>query len=116
VVHLLPAGATRRDAVPGTLGFALPPEKGSFGTFAGVLYDRVERLRSASLSTWVVLGYAMAHELGHLLLGVGSHAPSGVMKSEWHQKELQMAAQGTLVFRNEECRQIQNNLRLRVAD
>src|SRR3954452_14048123 len=70
VLHVLPGG-TARDAQPdGALGFAVPPESGPFGSYAGVLYDRVERLSSMTISKSVVLGHVMAHELGHLLLGV----------------------------------------------
>ncbi len=116
VLHLLPAGTTRRDAQPGALGFALPPESGSFGSYAGVLYDRVEQLSSGVARKSVVLGHAMAHELGHLLLGVGGHAPDGIMKSEWHRKDLEKAAQGLLVFRDEERRQVQENILRRMAE
>jgi hypothetical protein len=63
-----------------------PPKSGS------------ERLSFGSAGKSVVLGDAMAHELGHLLLGVSSHAPRGVMKAEWHSEELEQAAQGTLIF------------------
>jgi hypothetical protein len=116
VLHLLPAGTTRRDMQPGALGFAVPPEPGSFGSYGGVMYDRVERLRSPIVSTSVVLGHAIAHELGHLLLGPDRHAAAGIMKSEWHRKELTRAAQGTLVFEGDERREIQRNVRRRVAE
>jgi hypothetical protein len=43
-----------------------PPKSGS------------ERLSFGSAGKSVVRGDAMAHELGHLLLGVSSHAPRGV--------------------------------------
>ena len=33
------------------------------------------------------LGHAMAHEVGHLLLGVHSHALSGLMTADWHALE-----------------------------
>jgi hypothetical protein len=31
-----------------------------------------------------ILGRVMAHEIGHLLLGTNSHAPTGLMKASWH--------------------------------
>ncbi len=40
----------------------------------------------------------MAHELGHLLLGVNSHAPTGLMHVPWYKKELDSIAQGSLLF------------------
>jgi hypothetical protein len=115
VLHLLPAGTTRRDARPGALGFAVPSESGGFGAYAGVLHDRVERLSSPVVGKSVVLGHAIAHELGHLLLGIGGHAPQGIMKSDWHRTELKKAAQGTLVFLEQERGQIQDNVRRRFS-
>ena len=115
-LNLLSAGVTRYSTQPGAMGFALLPKSGSFGSFAGVLYDRVEQLSFGIARKPVVLGHAMAHEIGHLLLGADGHAPSGIMKSEWHSKELQKAAQGLLVFRDEERRQVQENVQRRMAD
>ena len=33
------------------------------------------------------LGHAMAHEVGHLLLGAHSHAPAGLMTAHWYPLE-----------------------------
>jgi len=115
ILLLLGAGATRYGTEASALGFALPPEGDWFGSYAGVLYDRVERLTSLTLTTPVVLGHAIAHELGHLLLGVGRHAPTGIMKAAWHRKELEMAKRGTLVFRDQERREIRENARRRIG-
>ena len=35
----------------------------------------------------VLLGFVIAHELGHLILGPG-HAPDGVMQAAWGQKQI----------------------------
>jgi hypothetical protein len=114
VLDLLPAGTSRRGTSEGALGYAIPPKSSTFGSYAGVLFDRVERLSVRSVSKSVVLGHAMAHELGHLLLEPGWHAPSGIMMSEWHRKELHKAAQGNLVFRTADRRTIEENIRRRV--
>jgi hypothetical protein len=98
VLHLLPSGATRRAAPAGSLGFAVPPEPGQFGSFAGVFYDRVERLSSRGFNEPMILGHAMAHEIGHLLLGVEGHSDDGIMKAEWHRKELKQATNEALIF------------------
>lgn len=116
VLHLLAASATRRNAPSGALGFAVPPEPKTFGCYAGVLYDRVEHFHSDKTDKSVLLGDVMAHELGHLLLGVGGHSSSGIMKAEWQGKELQEAAQGTLIFREKERRRMQRNIQTRFAD
>jgi hypothetical protein len=98
VLHLLPATASRRAEPSGSLGFAVPPDAGQFGSFAGVFYDRVERLASRGFNEQVILGHAIAHEIGHLLLGPGGHTINGIMKAEWHRKELEQATNGTLGF------------------
>lgn len=45
-----------------------------------------------------LLGYVVAHELGHLLLGLGSHSTDGLMRGKWDFAALQQAARGTLIF------------------
>lgn len=114
VVQLLPAGATRREAPSGSLGFAVPPERGHFGSFAGVFCDHVERLSSDGFSEPVILGHAIAHEIGHLLLGIQGHSDSGIMKAEWHRQELERAVNGILVFDPAQRRRITQNLKARM--
>ena len=59
-----------------TVGFA---ESG--GLTATVLYNRIERLaRHHHKKPQIVLGYVMAHELGHLLLPPNSHSATGIMR------------------------------------
>jgi len=45
-----------------------------------------------------LLGYVIAHELGHLLLGENSHSPEGVMRAVWQFEDLWQAAMGRLLF------------------
>ena len=115
VLHLLPAGVTRRAAPSGALGFAVPAGPEEFGVFAGVFCDRVGRLSARGFREPVILGHAMAHELGHLLLGVGMHSHDGIMKAEWHRKELERAETGTLVFDSVQRTRISQNLSARVV-
>jgi hypothetical protein len=59
-----------------TVGFA---ESGSRA--ATVLYDRVMKFaRRYHIDRGVMLGYTIAHELGHLLLPAKSHSMKGVMR------------------------------------
>jgi hypothetical protein len=48
----------------------------------------------------VLLGFVMAHELGHLLLGPG-HTPDGVMQGKWGQKQWDALRQRWLRFTEE---------------
>jgi hypothetical protein len=98
------------------LAYAFPPDSGSFASNAGVLYDRVQQLDSGRASDTILLGHAIAHELGHLLLGHGRHSVTGIMKADWDSRDLEAAGQGRLAFHSEERRHIQANVQRRLAE
>ena len=69
------------------------------GGSAFVFYDRV--LRSAherQQDVAGVLAYAMAHEMGHLLLPTLAHASSGIMRGSWDGDDLRHIANGSMQF------------------
>jgi len=43
---------------------------------------------NAMVDPSIVLGRAVAHELGHLLMGTAEHSPQGLMRELWSQLEL----------------------------
>ena len=113
-----PPGAIILRIVPGTLefldnsalGYALMIGQGSI--YATVSYTRVKQCvnrqgRSAA-SLQQVLGSAMAHELGHILLGAGSHAPAGLMRANWDAEELNDISKGRLCFLRDQERRIRD--------
>lgn len=57
-----------------------------------------------------VLGHAIAHEIGHILLGSNSHGSRGLMKAKWGQEDIKRAGKGDLLFTPEQAQVIQNNL------
>ena len=69
-------------------------------TYATVFRERVlAALDPAGPCTEAaLLGHAIAHELGHLLLGTSSHTPAGLMAGRWHATDLDHAASGWLQF------------------
>ena len=87
-------GFVDRDA----LGFAIAVPGNA--TYATVFRERVlAALPPAGPCTEAdLLGHAIAHELGHLLLGTLSHARAGLMAGRWHAKDLEYAASGRLQF------------------
>ena len=115
VVQLLPERATRRNGSVGAMGFAIPPGDGKFGQHCGVFYDRVKQLSRQSLNEADVLGHAMAHELGHLLLGINAHSRDGLMSAHWTPRELALAGQGKLLLADAERRLIKENITKRLA-
>jgi hypothetical protein len=72
-----------------TLGFAAVDTTAGRGTLATVFADRIVRLAARSgMDGATLVGYAMAHEIGHLLLGTDAHAPRGLMRAGWTVPEI----------------------------
>ena len=72
-----------------TLGFSYIDVDRKAGTLATVFADRVRTLaRRAGVDESELLGRAIAHEVGHLLLGTHDHDRDGLMRGEWTTIEL----------------------------
>ena len=71
------------------LGEALLPSRRGTPTLATIHVDRVDWLAErSSADARLLLGRAMAHELTHLLTGIGAHPASGLMRPLWSLAEL----------------------------
>lgn len=110
------SAAERYGLSQATLGSALLPEDGDFGVIAQVcahccaeLVQGSEKLHAA------ILGHVMAHELGHLLLGIGSHGATGLMHVPWDKKALESIAQGSLLFTSRETETLRRNAATRLS-
>jgi len=91
-------------------GFAISP------ILASAYYDYAARLaltHYTEFDTDIVLGCVIAHELGHLLLGLNSHSSSGIMQSPWKPEKVRRVMQGTLLFTAEQAKLMQANARAR---
>jgi hypothetical protein len=98
-----------------TFGSALLPEDGGFGMTAQVCAHCCEELAKGDQTLHAaVLGHVMAHELGHLLLGIGSHGATGLMHVPWHHKELENVAQGALLFTSSEGEKMRRQVSARL--
>jgi hypothetical protein len=102
----IPGHADRTD-----LGYALPHAR--HGVHATVYYDMVERLfvgGRAMPNIGNLLGAAMAHEIGHVLLGSNEHSIQGIMKATWGPAEFQLLACKRLQFTPQESAGIRAGL------
>ena len=84
-----------------SLGYSLLDMSAGGGTLATVYVDRVEWLVSQARNAQPptpnsqgdhltqLLGFAVAHEVGHLLLGTNAHAAAGLMRAVWSRSDLQ---------------------------
>jgi hypothetical protein len=93
---------TPLNAFPGALGYALP--FAHTGAHVLIFYDRVEILGSAvNEATYTVLGHAIAHEIGHVLLHSSQHASGGLMRGRWTPATWRLASAGLLTFTHEQA-------------
>jgi hypothetical protein len=83
------------------------------GRYADVFWNRAQEFGAASnQGVDRILGSVMAHELGHLLLGLNSHSVTGLMRARWGNDELRCLDTGTLVFLPEQGKR----MRVRIVD
>jgi hypothetical protein len=103
-IHVVPKAASLSDDA---FGVAFLGSDGT-GRYADVFFDSVRRLQAdqKTASTAEILGYVMAHEIGHLLLGFHAHSSTGIMEARWSGPELQSIAMGRLAFTPEQCRRL----------
>ena len=89
---------------PGALGYSLP--LACQGAHATIFYDRVEKL-SLSMQvgpdTGMLLGAAIAHEIGHVLLRSTEHSEGGVLKARWGPPEFRKLACKDLRFASKDA-------------
>ncbi len=117
---------------PGTIGLKVLPDKMASGfgkagdTFGFAIYtpmpaagwayifsEQAEELaRYGSfpvhfeVARTLILGHVMAHEIGHLLLGEGSHSSSGIMCFPWRPRVLARMAKGQLHFSEKQAKKM----------
>jgi hypothetical protein len=89
VVRLVRSRAAIREAAPFVLGEASIDIGANRGVLATIYVDRVERMAALSeTDAAVLLGRAIAHELGHLLLATNAHSAHGLMRARWTPGDL----------------------------
>lgn len=81
------------------------------GQQADIYFDRIRNLsQDEKLALPEITGYVVAHELGHLLLGLKSHSWIGIMKATWERNQLEKANKGELWFSRVEAKTIHRRL------
>ena len=98
-----------RGVATGTLGFSLPCAE--FGIDSTIFVDQCEAVAyrtSASFSR--VVGYAIGHELGHILLRSGEHSRSGLMRARWDRNDWVRATTGGIRLDPEQGRRMRLEL------
>jgi hypothetical protein len=87
---------------PSALGYSLPAAQR--GAHVTMFYDRIENVSLGVPPTvQKILGDALAHEIGHVLLGSGEHSRRGIMKEIWARADYQHLAVKSLEFEPREA-------------
>jgi len=89
VVRLTYSSPTAEDGNSRAFGYSLIDAATSTGTLSTVFVDRVDWLAATGKTVRAdVLGRAIAHEIGHQILGSNAHSPRGLMRETWTAEEL----------------------------
>ena len=94
MVHLVAHGKTSSDLVYGSAFLGAQGE----GMYCDIFLDRIDRDQLAGIDADRLLGTVIAHEVGHLLLGLHAHSAGGLMKSSWGHEEMRRISMGALLF------------------
>jgi hypothetical protein len=82
---------------PSVMGAAIT-SSAKRGRLAYIFYRRIQEFAGDTGATVaVVLGHAIAHEIGHLLMAPG-HSASGIMRADWTREDMTQASRGILRF------------------
>jgi hypothetical protein len=106
-----------RGALP--LGDAMIDSGTRSGVLATIYIDRVNWMaEQAGIDVQALLGRAIAHELGHLLMASGAHGSTGLMRPRWSQSEIRRRRMDDWMFRPQEIAAIKarpQGLRVRAS-
>ena len=110
----LPFSGGHTDYV--ALGYSLVDTRRRTGSLATIYVDQVAALADTwHLDVRTLLGRAIAHEVGHLLLGTANHARVGLMRAIWSQDALRREHPGDWVFTPRDAQAMRDAVRTRNA-
>ena len=93
-----------------SMGFSLVGTSGTSPFLATVFVDRVASVaRGAGVDSRRVLGLAIAHEVGHVLLDSNTHAATGLMRADWSRNELRRTDPAAWRFLDSEAAQVRSS-------
>ena len=87
------------------------------GVYARVFYAHIQvKAEQEGVSPATVLGLAVAHEFGHLLLGPNAHSAQGIMRANWGHSDMQRGVQGQLRFTDQQAPLIRAGVQSRTKE
>ncbi len=113
IVRIVASGPA---STPGALGYSTVDVSRHAGTLATIFEDRVLALAAnARVSSGLLLGRVIAHELGHMLLGTTSHTHGGLMRALWLSGELRRDSPSDWRFTRGEAAELRQRVVVRTA-
>ena len=110
-LRLVRTGAVNEQSRELPLGDALINTRAGGGVLATIYLDRVEWMaQQTGIDPRALLGRAIAHELGHLLMATSAHAANGLMRPIWLQSEIRRRHNTDWTFRPTEIAAIRTRL------
>jgi len=98
------------NPIKDAMGFA-PGSEVRRGRVAYILAYRVDDVAQAhGMDRAALLGAAMAHEVGHLLLSINAHSKTGIMRADWNEEDFRRASVKQLFFTAEQGTQIRSRM------
>ena len=108
ILNVLPRGKTAGESV---YGDAFLGEDGT-GKYADNFFERIKEAHDENgIDEARLLGAVVAHEIGHLLLGLRAHTWLGIMAPKWSGESLRQMAMGRLLFTPEQATRMQVRIR-----
>jgi len=99
------------------LGRSMPGDRSSHGVYARVLYRHIQaKAARERVNVAQLLGLAMAHEFGHLLLGPKAHSADGIMRANWSHSDMELGAKGQLRFTDQQAQRIRADVQSRIEE
>jgi hypothetical protein len=98
-----------------SLGFAQTCPESEPACELNVFYHRIDELAAKGYRADRILGYVIAHEVAHVLIGP-AHSEEGIMRGEWASHDLQHISLGlSLDFSSDQCGKLRQAVLRRAA-
>jgi len=116
-VRIVRSGTVDEQSRQLPLGDALINTRTGGGVLATIYIDRVDWMAAQTgVDPRALLGRAIAHELGHLLMATSTHAANGLMRPIWLQSEIRRRHNNDWMFRPTEIAAIRARTALLQTD
>jgi hypothetical protein len=98
-----------------SLGYTFVSGGDELGALATIVATRVRAMaREAGCDVGTLVGRAMAHEVGHALLGTSEHGAHGLMRATWKASELCRDRPDDWMFSRDEAARMRGRLAARL--